>query len=342
MQDHEFFMNECLLIAEKGKGNVSPNPMVGCVIVAKGKIIGQGYHKQYGKEHAEANAILSVSNKELLKESTLYVNLEPCAHFGNTPPCANLIIKNQIPKVVIGCIDVFPKVSGKGIEIMKNAGIKITYGILKNSCNKLNKRFITFHTKKRPYILLKWAESNDGFIAPENQTSSFWMTSNESKELVHKYRAEEDAILIGRKTVEKDNPLLTVREIKGRNPIRIIIDPLLRLKKNFNIFNNESDTLIFNYILDKEEGNNHFIKVKKNKIIEEVMKILYAKNIQSIIIEGGRATIQNFIDNNIWDEARVFVTNKKLLNGVIAPKIKGKIISRYKSGVDELINYKYD
>ena len=204
-------MQRCLKLALKGLGNVSSNPMVGCVIVHDNKIIGEGFHQKYGSPHAEVNAIDSVKNKSLLSKSTLYVNLEPCSHFGKTPPCCNLIIEKKIPNVVIGCLDTFSKVSGKGAQRMKDANIKVDIGCLENKCRKLNKRFFTFHEKNRPYIILKWAESKDGYIAPKNQNKPFWMTCNKSKKLVHKWRTEEDAILVGRATVEKDNPLLTSR-----------------------------------------------------------------------------------------------------------------------------------
>ena len=259
MKNDEFYINKCIEIASKGFGNVSPNPMVGCIIVYNNKIIGEGYHKEYGSSHAEVIAINNVKDKSLLSKSTLYVNLEPCSHFGKTPPCTKLIIKHKIPKVVIGCIDSYSKVNGKGISQMKEHGIEVSYGILDYESNFLNKRFFTFHEKKRPFIILKWAESKDNFIAPKDQNSPFWMTSKQSKINVHRWRSEEDAIMVGRITVEKDNPSLTVRELKGNNPIRFIIDKDLKLSK---------------------------------------------------------------------DEARVFKTNKMLINGLEAPKITGKIISK--------------
>ena len=212
----------------------------------------KAYHEKYGKAHAEVNAINSVKDKSLLKKSTLYVNLEPCAHFGKTPPCTNLIIESEIPKVVIGCIDSYSEVSGKGIEKMQNTGIEVIVGVLEKESRELNKRFFTFHEKKRPYIILKWAESKDGFIAPKNQNKPFWMTSSESKKLVHKWRAEEEAILIGRITAKKDNPSLTVIEVAGSNPIRIIIDKNLTLSGDLNLFNSEAKTIIFNTIKSEE------------------------------------------------------------------------------------------
>ena len=222
-------MKRCLDLARRGRGNVLTNPMVGCVIVCNDKIIGEGFHEKYGSNHAEVNAINNVNDKSLLSKSTLYVNLEPCVHFGKTPPCTDFIIRYNIPKVVIGCIDVFSEVSGKGIQKMQNANIKVVVGILENECRELNKKFFCFHEKKRTYIILKWAKSKDGFIAPYKQKGSFWMPSKESKKLVHQWRAYEDAILIGRITAQKDNPNLTVREVFGKNPIRIVIDEKLKL-----------------------------------------------------------------------------------------------------------------
>ena len=240
-------MKKCLELAKKGMGYVSPNPMVGCVIVFNDEIIGEGYHQEYGKDHAEVNAIENVKDKSLLKKSTLYVNLEPCVHFGKTPPCTNLIIESKIPKVVIGCADSYSEVSGKGIKKMQNRGIEIIVGVLGKESRELNKRFFTFHEKKRPYIILKWAESKDGFMAPLNQNKPFWMTSSESKKLVHKWRAEEEAILIGRITAKKDNPSLTVREVAGSNPIRIIIDKNLTLSGDLNLFNSDAKTIKGHY-----------------------------------------------------------------------------------------------
>ena len=318
-------MKRCIELASKGIGHVSPNPLVGSVIVYNGKIIGEGYHQNYGKEHAEVNAIASVKDKSLLPKSTLYVNLEPCSHFGKTPPCANLIIEHKIPKVVIGSIDSFSEVSGKGIDRMKKAGIEVVVGVLEKESRELNKRFFTFHEKKRPYIILKWAESKDGYIAPKNQTAPFWMTSSESKKIVHKWRAEETAILVGRVTAQKDNPSLTVREVEGKNPIRIVIDKDLKLSTDLNLFNNDAKTIVFNAIKSEENDTNRFIKIDFNILIKSILHELYKQNIQSVIIEGGSKTIQSFIDENMWDEARIFTTKKELKDGVKAPNIEGKI-----------------
>jgi len=325
MHKNEFFIKKCIDLATKGAGNVSPNPMVGCVIVYKNNIIGEGFHEKFGLKHAEVNAIESVTKKELLEKSTLYVNLEPCAHYGKTPPCCNMIIEYKIPRVVIGCVDSFSKVAGKGITKMKNAGIEVIVGVLKSESRELNKRFFTYHEKKRPYIILKWAESEDGFIAPKDQREPFWMTSNKSKKIVHKWRANEDSILIGRVTAEKDNPLLTVRMIEGKNPIRIVIDKKLRLSEDLNIFNSESETIIFNALKSEKKYSNNFIKINYKSLINNILKELHKQNIQSIIIEGGRETLQSFINTNLWDEARLFTTDKKIKNGIKAPIIDGRI-----------------
>ena len=327
MENKEFFMKRCIDLAKKGLGSVSPNPMVGCVIVHNKKIIGEGYHKKYGSSHAEVNAINNIKDKDKLKTATLFVNLEPCSHFGKTPPCCNLIIKHKIPHVVIGTKDPYHKVLGNGIQKMKEAGIKVDVGVLTKENNILNKRFFTFQKKKRPYIILKWAQSQDKFIAPKNQIKKFWMTSKESKKEVHKWRAQEDAILVGRITVEKDNPLLTNRLIKGESPIRIIIDKNLKLSNEKEIFNNKAKTIIFNSIKDGEMNSNKFIKINFNKLIDNIIEFLYKQKIQSLIIEGGAKTIQSFINKNTWDEARIFTTKINLHEGVKAPLIKGQLIS---------------
>ena len=341
MQNREFFLNKCVKIARLGKGNVSPNPMVGSVIVCKGEVIGEGYHEKYGSHHAEVNAINSVKDKFLLSKSTLYVNLEPCSHFGKTPPCSDFIIKHKIPKVVIGCMDTYSEVDGTGIEKMKNAGIDVKIGIMEKESRDLNKRFFTFHEKKRPYIILKWAENKDGFIAPENQTEPFWMTSSKSKILVHKWRSEEDSILVGRITAEKDNPYLTVREVQGENPIRIVIDKDLKLSTDLNLFDSDAKTIIFNTLKTQEISNNYFIKINFNNLIKNILQELHKQNIQSIIIEGGSNTLQSFIDVKLWDEARIFTANKELVEGLKAPIITGKTMEETEVRGDKLTYYKF-
>ena len=321
MKTHEYFIEKCISLARKGILNVSPNPMVGCVIVNDGEIVGEGYHKEYGKNHAEVNAINSVKDKSVLKNSILYVNLEPCCHHGKTPPCTDIIIKYNIPKVVIGCIDTFTKVSGQGIKKLKNNSVEVIYGVLEKDCIELNKRFFCYHIKKRPYIILKWAKSKDNFIAPINQEKSFWMTSDESKKLVHSWRAEEDAILVGRKTVVADNPSLTVRECEGKNPIRIVIDKELSLNEKSNVFDDQAETIIFNNIKTAIIDKTTYLKADFNNLNQDILKQLYNRDILSLIIEGGAFTINSFIENGLYDEIRVFTTNKVLENGIKSPNI---------------------
>ncbi|MCX6296976.1 MAG: bifunctional diaminohydroxyphosphoribosylaminopyrimidine deaminase/5-amino-6-(5-phosphoribosylamino)uracil reductase RibD, partial [Bacteroidetes bacterium] len=327
MSDQEKYIKYCLDLAVKGLGQVAPNPMVGCVIVCDGEIIGEGYHEQYGKEHAEVNAIHSVKNKELLKRSTLYVNLEPCSHFGKTPPCADLIVEYKIPYVVIGSIDTNSLVSGKGIEKLTNVGIDVKVGILEADCKKLNKRFFTFHEKKRPYIILKWAQTADGFIDAkrneENTTKPIQISNSDSKKLLHLWRSQEQAIIIGTNTALLDNPQLTVREVKGNNPLRITIDKWLRIPKHFNLFDKSTPTLIFTSVNESSHENLEYVKIDFEKaIIPQVMEELYKRNIQSLLVEGGELLLNSFIDSNLWDAARVFISDKELGKGVNAPILK--------------------
>lgn len=321
MKTHEYFIHKCISLARKGALDVSPNPMVGCVIVNDGEIIGEGYHKEFGKNHAEVNAINSVKDKSALRNSILYVNLEPCCHHGKTPPCTDLIIKYNIQKVVIGCKDTFSKVSGKGIKKLKDNSVDVIYGVLEKDCVELNKRFFCYHIKKRPYIILKWAKSKDNFIAPINQEKPFWMTSEKSKKLVHSWRAEEDAILVGRKTVVADNPFLTVRTSKGKNPKRIIIDKELLLDIKSNVFDDQADTIVFNNIKSATIDKTTYLKADFNNLNEDILNQLYNRNILSLIVEGGAITINNFIATNLYDEIRVFTADKLLKNGVNSPEL---------------------
>ena len=321
MKTHEYFMEKCINLAKKGIQDVSPNPMVGSIIVYNDEIIGQGYHEKYGSNHAEVNAINSVQDKSLLEKSTLYVNLEPCCHHGKTPPCTNLIIEKKIPKVVIGCKDSYSKVSGNGIKKLRNNLIEVIDCVLDKKCKELNRRFFSFHEKKRPYIILKWAKSKDNYIAPINQNKPFWMTCEKSKELVHRWRAQEDSILVGRKTVIADNPLLTVRLYNGKNPVRIIIDKNLTINQNLKIYNKEANTIILNQEKSLIDGKNIFVKIDFNNFLENMLNELYNRNILSVIVEGGAETINSFINLDLFDEIRVFTTTKILKNGIISPNI---------------------
>lgn len=345
MNTHEFYMNRCLQLAKNGLGTTYPNPLVGSVIVHEGKIIGEGWHRKSGEPHAEVLAIQSVKDRTLLKEATLYVNLEPCSHFGKTPPCCDLILQHDIPNVVIGTIDSHSKVAGKGIHKLKEQGKNVTVGVLEKTCLELNKRFFTFHTKKRPFIILKWAETKDGFIAPimpelteHNQLQPIWITNVYSRQLVHKWRSEEEAILVGTKTVLTDNPHLNTRDWAGKNPIRLVIDKSGKINPNFNVKDNKQTTLIFteqeNY-KNSEHTNYENVIFDKN-LIFNILKIAFEKNISSILVEGGRETLQSFIDIDLWDEIRMFTGNEKFGNGIKAPVFNGKPIFEQTLNGDQL------
>lgn len=306
-------MNRALNLALKGKGKVMPNPMVGAVIVHNGEIIGEGFHERYGEPHAEVNAVNSVENKELLKESTIYVTLEPCAHYGKTPPCAELIVRSDFKKVVVAQLDPHEKVAGKGMKIIEDAGIETEVGVLEKEAQLLNRRFNTFHDKKRPYIILKWAETLDGIIGRAEQDihKGTWMTSNSSKILVHEMRAHEASILVGKNTAEKDNPSLTVRLAEGDNPLRLVLDRKKDLPSSLNLFDKEAETIHL------VEGEN--VQDWEN-LWDEVLQMLYKKGIQSLIIEGGAKVLDSVILNDIWDEAYKFVAPVKWEIGIYAPK----------------------
>ncbi|MEC3907668.1 bifunctional diaminohydroxyphosphoribosylaminopyrimidine deaminase/5-amino-6-(5-phosphoribosylamino)uracil reductase RibD [Tamlana sp. 2201CG12-4] len=334
MHQHSFYIKRCLEIAKNGLGSTRPNPMVGCVIVYQDKIIGEGFTSAYGKNHAEVNAINSVKNKNLLKESTIYVTLEPCSHFGKTPPCSDLISLHKIPNVVIGCIDDNIQVSGKGIKKLKDSGCHVTVGILEDECKKHHKRFFTFHNKKRPYVILKWAQTFNGFIAPKakDEQKPVWITNRFSRQLTHKWRTEEQAILVGTNTVLEDNPSLTSRHWTGENPVRIVIDKENKLSQSFNIFNRDSKTISI---------TNKDIDFSKS-IAQQICSILFNNDINSVIIEGGTRTLQTFIDENLWDEARVFTGQSVFKSGIKAPVFSGTLTSEQKIVTDTLKIYSND
>ncbi len=330
----EIFMKRAIELAALGKGSVSPNPIVGCVIVHEKKIIGEGYHEKYGEAHAEVNAIKSVSNQELLKESTAYVTLEPCSHHGKTPPCADLLIEVGIKKVVIACRDPFDQVDGKGIEKLDDAGIETILGVLENEASEQNRRFLTFHEKKRPYVILKWAQTSDGFIARENYDSK-WISNEKSRQLVHKWRAEEDAILVGKNTAAHDNPSLTVRDWNGKNPTRILIDRNLEINHDANLLDDEAKTFILNSEKTEEVNSNHWIKMEDFSS-KSILNQLFQLKIQSVIIEGGAKTLNSFIEDDCWDEAKVFTSEATFETGIVAPKIEG-LLSEEKSIVNDTL-----
>ncbi|MGO4910962.1 bifunctional diaminohydroxyphosphoribosylaminopyrimidine deaminase/5-amino-6-(5-phosphoribosylamino)uracil reductase RibD [Leeuwenhoekiella sp. W20_SRS_FM14] len=327
MKIHEKYMVRCVQLAKNGLGTTYPNPMVGSVIVHNNKIIGEGWHKKSGEPHAEVNAINSVIHKELLSESTIYVSLEPCSHYGKTPPCSDLIIAKGIKKVIIGTVDPFAEVSGRGIKKLLEAGCEVQVGVLEGLCQELNKRFFTFHNKKRPYIILKWAESADGFIAPDStrrdKKEPFWITNSVSKQLVHKWRSEEQSILVGSTTAKTDNPSLTTREWYGNSPTRIVIDKNLSLSNESHLLDACTATLIITETEAINSENKKYYKADFNSNLpKQICDILHTKGLQSVIIEGGTQTLQHFINAGLWDEARVFKGNLDFKSGIKSPQLK--------------------
>lgn len=320
--DDQFYMQRCLQLARLGKGHVSPNPMVGAVLVHNDRIIGEGYHQKYGEAHAEVNCINSVGNtdKYLIQESTLYVSLEPCAHYGKTAPCSLLILQNKIPRVVVGCKDDFEKVSGKGIDQLRASGVDVRVGILEQECREMNRRFFVFHNQKRPYIILKWAQSMDGIIGAHQTRVA--ISNDYTNRMVHQWRGEEDAILVGAQTALTDNPELTNRLWTGKNPLRLLIDPNLKVPATAKIFNEQSDTIVFNRIHDGENMNVRHIQLIDDYFLPEILHHLFQMNIQSVIIEGGAYTLQQYIDADLWDECRIITnTSLRLFDGISAPQL---------------------
>jgi diaminohydroxyphosphoribosylaminopyrimidine deaminase/5-amino-6-(5-phosphoribosylamino)uracil reductase len=344
---HQKYIKRCIALAKNGLGTTYPNPLVGCVIVYNDQIIGEGWHQKAGESHAEVNAINSVKNKELLSKSTIYVSLEPCSHFGKTPPCADLIIKNNIPNIVIGSLDSNEKVSGRGVKKLIEAGRNVTIGVLEDECKALNKRFFTFHEKKRPYIILKWAESSDGFIAPLNKQTNapIWISNEYSRQITHKWRSEEQAIFVGTQTVLDDNPKLDTRDWYGKNPIRIVLDRSGKINTSFNVFDKSIPTIIVTEQKNLQSTDNLIFKncIFESELAQTICKIGFNFNIQSIIIEGGTQTIQTFLNEELWDEARIFKGKSKLNEGIKAPKIDLSFSTRQSIINDELVTlYAYD
>jgi len=361
MNVHEKYMQRCIELAHKGLGLSAPNPSVGAVLVHKDSIIGEGFTSPYGGNHAEVNCIHSVKDDDhdLIKLSTLYVSLEPCSHYGKTPPCSKLIIEKKIPEVVIGCVDIFKEVNGLGIQQLKQAGINVITPILEKEAIQVNKRFFTYHSKKRPYVILKWAETEDGFIdldrsenllsgaemklpSHSGQGSSFnnWITTPKSKKLVHEWRSIEQAIMVGTTTAINDDPALTVREVSGKNPLRVVLDLNLRLPHSLKLFDQSVSTLVFNYQKAAIKEQLEFIKIDKNQdLLPQILNHLYLREIQSIIIEGGAQLLNTFIAQNYWDEARVFKGEKKFKKGLAAPTLSKKAISTESISTDTLSIY---
>jgi diaminohydroxyphosphoribosylaminopyrimidine deaminase / 5-amino-6-(5-phosphoribosylamino)uracil reductase len=324
---HKFFMQQTLVLAKKGWPYVAPNPLVGCVIVYDDKIISQGYHQKYGQAHAEVNAINTLPTNIQPKDCTLYVTLEPCSHFGKTPPCADLIIAKGFKTVVVACKDPNPVVSGRGIKKIQEAGIEVIINVLEKEARELNKHFITFFEKKHPYFILKWAQTADGFISrlplPINKNDNK-ITGIQAQKVVHQLRSEVMAIMVGKNTVLNDNPELTTRLVNGKSPIRLFIDKNLEVPDTFNIYNAETKTIVFNGIKESTEKNHQFIKINfSENILTQVSEKLIALNIQSVLVEGGTFLLQDFINQNLWDEVLIFENpNLIFTNGVKAPVFK--------------------
>ncbi len=336
-------MHRCIQLAENGLGTTYPNPLVGCVIVHDDKIISEGWHHKAGKAHAEVNAIEGVLDDSFLKEAILYVSLEPCSHFGKTPPCTNMIIDKGIKKVVIGSIDPNPKVSGQGVQRLKDAGCDVTTGVSKKECDELNKRFFTFQLKKRPYIFLKWAQTEDGFIAPmeRKQQGPVWITSPRTRQMVHKMRAKEQAILVGTNTVIADDPSLTTRYWKGNSPTRMVLDRNLRILKDTRVYDGKVKTIFITEKKSDNEPNLFFESMDfSENVAQQICDIAHKHGIQSLIVEGGSQMLRTFIETSYWDEAFVFIGNTTFEAGLKAPKFKGILVSEEKISSDILQHYK--
>ncbi|MFY0650865.1 MAG: bifunctional diaminohydroxyphosphoribosylaminopyrimidine deaminase/5-amino-6-(5-phosphoribosylamino)uracil reductase RibD [Cyclobacteriaceae bacterium] len=329
------YMQRAFELAKLGFGKVSPNPMVGCVIVHDDKIIGEGWHQKYGGPHAEVNAINDVHDKSLLKDSIAYVTLEPCAHHGKTPPCADLLIEHSLKRVVIANQDPFPKVNGGGVQKLEAEGIQTDMGIGLEMGKEINRRFFTYQEKKRPYIILKWAQTADAFIARENFDSK-WISNEYSRKLVHKWRAEEDAILVGTNTAKHDNPTLNVRDWKGSDPLRLVIDRNLTLDRGLNLFDGSINTVCYNAFKDEESQGLAYKKMDQIDPIKSILEDLKERNIQSLIVEGGSALINSFVSKGLWDEARVFTSKTTFGSGIQAPGISGRLVDQEDISGDQL------
>ncbi len=336
--DKQHFMRRALELASLGMGTVSPNPMVGCVIVHEGKIIGEGYHQAYGGPHAEVHAVNSVTNPELLQEATAFVTLEPCAHWGKTPPCANLLVEKGLKNVAIAAVDSNPLVGGKGIEILKSAGISVETGLLEKEARWQNRRFFTQIEKKRPYVILKWAQTQDGFLARKDFTSK-WITGSLSRQLVHKWRSEEDAILVGKNTALHDNPKLDVRDWVGKNPMRIVLDSKLELPKDLNLFDGKIQTLCYNSKQSQISEKLEFVKTEKEFTVVDLLEDLHSRKVQSLIVEGGSHVLAQFISLGLWDEARVFTGTTNFGDGIPAPRLNQNPSETLTIGEDLLTIY---
>lgn len=318
----EQYMRHCLDLAEKGLGSVSPNPLVGAVLVHQNEIIGEGFHEKFGQAHAEINCLNSVAEQDRsrISSSTLYVSLEPCSHYGKTPPCTNAIIEYGIPKVVIGCRDFSEKVNGQGMALLKQEGIEVVVDVLKEEALWMNRRFFTAQEKKRPYIILKWAQSLDGFMGREGE--SIWITQEESRKLVHVWRSQEDAIWVGYRTALVDNPKLNVRLVPGRNPLRLVYDRDLSLPNHLHLFQDEESTVLFNLEKEMDDTSVQYRIVKESSWMVDILTELYESGFNSVIIEGGKALLEQVIQMDLWDEARLLTSSHLLKRGIPSPHLK--------------------
>ncbi|WP_416867935.1 MAG: bifunctional diaminohydroxyphosphoribosylaminopyrimidine deaminase/5-amino-6-(5-phosphoribosylamino)uracil reductase RibD [Imperialibacter sp.] len=341
LEQHQVFMRRAIELAQLGLGSVSPNPLVGCVIVKDGVVIGEGWHRKYGEGHAEVNAVNAVKHAERLKGATVYVTLEPCSHFGKTQPCADLLIEKKVAEVIVAVEDPNPQVAGQGIVRLKQAGIEVQVGLLAEEAEWMNRRFLTAMRDHRPYIILKWAQTMDGFVARENHDSK-WISNAYSRMLVHKWRTEEDAILVGSNTVVYDDPQLTARDWPGKNPVRVVLDPGDELDGNYHVLDGSVSTIIYTTVRESLEANLELVKVDAHHYLSEVLADLHRKNIRSVIIEGGAKTLESFIEMNLWDEARVFYAPTTFTTGIRAPVCGGTILSKEDILGDTLIIYTRD
>lgn len=322
----EQYMYRALQLAEIAGVNTAPNPMVGAVIVHNNRIIGEGFHERCGQAHAEVNAVRQVADKKLLREATIYVTLEPCAHYGKTPPCAALLVHHQFKRVVVATVDPFAKVAGLGLQMLTNAGIETKVGVLEKQAQQLNKRFFTFHQQQRPYVILKWAQTKDGFIdAPRKKDDTGqirWISQPETQVLTHRWRSEEQAILVGWKTILNDNPSLTARAFKGPHPLRIVVDPSLKAPQTATVFSDGLPTLVFNTLKSETKNAVQFVQLE-DLTVKSILSELYRRNILSVLIEGGSFTLQQFIRDSWWDEARVIQGISYFSEGTKAPEMTG-------------------
>lgn len=342
---HVLYMQRAIELAKKGTRLSFPNPSVGAVLVCEGKIIGEGYTSAYGGAHAEVNAINAVVDKSMLAKASFYVTLEPCSHYGKTPPCANLIVKHKIPNVYIGCIDTFSEVSGRGVKILLDAGCNVEVGVLEQDCLELHKRFLGFHNDKKPYVVLKWAQTKDAFIDVDREVLKVedakptWISNSLSRQKVHQLRAQEHAIMVGTNTALKDNPSLTARSFGGMSPVRILLDRNLRVPVHYSLYNGEVETMVFTEKIGESKCVTYCQIDFDKDVLTQVLDVLYQKKIQSLIVEGGKQLLQSFIDQNLWNEAMIFVGDQSFKKGVKAPVIEDVFFDKQECLAEDVLKY---